>query len=137
MTPRYGLAVLSAAALLAGCGGNDDKAAEVPKGCEKSVPSSQRDLPAGFPEPEAGLTAGAVEERGEQLQVSGFAASSPGDATRDLLAGDAVQKIDAEDDGEDAEASFTSGDYRYAFKFVEACPGGSTFTAVRVREPGR
>jgi hypothetical protein len=101
------------------------------------VPSSERDLPGGFPEPEAGLTAGAVEQHGEQLRVNGFAAGSPGDVTRDLLAAPGVKKIDSEDDGADAEASFMSGDYRYAFKFVKVCNGGSTFTAVRVREPGR
>jgi hypothetical protein len=135
MRHRWGIAVLSAAMILAGCG-SDEQAADVPKGCEKSVPSSQRDLPDGFPEPKVGLTAGSVEQRGEQLQVKGFAAGSPGDSARDLLAAPGVKKIDAEDDGVDAEASFTSGDYRYAFKFVEACHGGSTFTAVRVREPG-
>jgi hypothetical protein len=132
------VAALSAAALLAGCGDDDDKqaAADVPKGCEKVVPSSPRDLPDGFPEPEAGLTAASVEQDGDQLQVKGFTASSPGDATRALLAVDGVKKIDSEDDGSDSEASFTSGDYRYAFKFVETCKGGSTFSAVRVREPG-
>ena len=136
---RADLPALAAAALVAGCGGGggDVKtAAAVPKGCEKAVPSSQRDLPDGFPEPQGGLTAGGVEQRGDQLQVDGVAARSPGTAARDLLAAEGVQKIDSEDDGDDAEASFTSGTYRYAFKFVEACEGGSTFTAVRVREPG-
>jgi hypothetical protein len=136
MTLRRGLAVLSTAAILAGCGSDEKQSAAVPKGCEKSVPSSERDLPGGFPEPEAGLTAGAVEQRGEQLRVNGFAAGSPGDVTRDLLAAPGVKRIDSEVDGADAEASFTSGDYRYAFKLVKVCDGGSTFTAVRVREPG-
>ena len=135
MTLRHGLAVLGAAALLAGCGSDEKQAAAVPKGCEQAVPSSQRDLPGGFPEPPAGLTAGRVEEQGDQLQVEGFTARSPGDAARDLLALSGVKRIDAEDEGDDAEASFTSADYRYAFKFVEACEGGSTFAAVRVREP--
>ena len=129
------LAALAAAALLAGCGSDEKKTAAVPKGCEKAVPASTSDLPDGFPEPRSGLTAGAVEQHGEQLQVDGFAAAAPGEAARDLMSAEGVKKIDSEDDGDDAEASFTSGDYRYAFKFVEACEGGSTFTALRVREP--
>src|SRR4051794_37131358 len=135
MTRRRALAALAAAGIIAGCG-SDERAADVPKGCEKAVPAATRDLPDGFPEPESGLTAGGVDKQGDQLRVNGFAARSPGDATRDLLAADGVKKIDAEDDGDDAEASFTAGDYRYAFKFVEACAGGSTFSAVRVPEPG-
>jgi hypothetical protein len=126
---------LPLAALLVGCGGDDKQdATKVPASCAKIAPAHPVDPPDGFPLPESGLVE-RTEQQGDTFQIHGFVARAPGEALDDLTEKDGVDVIDSEDDGSNAELSFTQNGYRVAYKFVRACPDGSNFTAVRVREP--
>lgn len=111
-------------------------AAGVPADCALSVPVDARPMPPDFPVPEGKVIAGPAQPSGELLQVTGFVTRSPTQAARDLLRPAGVTKIAYEDEGVDAEVTFSNGRHRVLYKLVRACAAGSRFVALRAPEPG-